>query len=172
MFDWLFRKAAAKPKTTGTIGLAAAIALSTSVLIKPWEGLELTPYPDVVGVLTVCYGETQGVKPGQKFTKQQCEDKLAKRVLEDYAAPLNACAGHAFTVAPVKVQAALISWTYNVGVGAACKSTLVAKLKAGDTLGACKQLLSWNKAGGKVVKGLTNRRLSEYKVCLEGVQGT
>jgi lysozyme len=167
MFAFLKRN----PKTTGTVGLAAAIALSTSVLIKPWEGLELTSYPDIVGVWTVCYGETQGVKPGQKFTKQQCEEKLSKRVMEDYAKPLWACAGPEFRVAPVKVQAALISWTYNVGVGAACKSTLVAKLKAGDLKGACNELLKWNKAGGRVVKGLNNRRQAELKVCLEGVAG-
>ena len=170
MFDWLFRTKAST-KATGAVGLAAAIALASATLIKPWEGLELTAYPDVVGVWTVCYGETQGVKPGMKFTQQQCEEKLAKRVLEDYAQPLNACAGPEFRVAPVKVQAALISWTYNVGVGAACKSTLVAKLKAGDTLGACKQLLQWTKAGGREVRGLKNRRLAEYKVCLEGVTG-
>ncbi len=166
MWSWFKRNPA---KGASVTGLAAAIALSTSVLIKPWEGLELTAYPDVVGVWTVCYGETQGIKPGMKFTKQQCEEKLAKRVLEDYAMPLSKCSGHGFTVAPVKVQAALISWTYNVGVGAACKSTLIGKLKAGDLKGACNELPKWNKAGGRVVKGLNNRRHAELKVCLEGV---
>lgn len=168
MFSWFKRN----PKTSAATGLVAAVALSASVLVKPWEGLETTAYKDVVGVWTVCYGETLGVRPGDKYTKAECEQKLAARLMVDYAAPLSKCAGPNFTTANVKVQAALISWTYNVGVGAACKSTLVRELKAGNMLAACRQLLSWNKAGGKVVKGLTNRRQAELKVCLEGVMGT
>jgi GH24 family phage-related lysozyme (muramidase) len=69
---------------------------------------------------------------------------------------------------PENVQAALVSWTYNVGVNAACGSTLVRLLNQGDIVGACNQLPRWNIAGGKVVRGLTNRRMAEMDVCLNG----
>ena len=50
------------------------------------------------------------------------------------------------------------------------KSTLLKKLNNGDRVGACNQLLRWDKAGGKKLRGLTLRRQSENKLCLEGVQ--
>ena len=62
---------------------------------------------------------------------------------------------------------ALASWAYNVGTGAACKSTLVRKLNAGEMPSSwCPELLRWNRVQGRVVKGLTNRRQAELKVCL------
>lgn len=69
-----------------------------------------------------------------------------------------------------KTKAALVSWSYNVGVSAACRSTLVAKMNAGDLIGACNELSKWNKAGGREVRGLTNRRAAERALCLEGLR--
>lgn len=66
---------------------------------------------------------------------------------------------------------ALVSWSYNVGTGAACGSTLAKKANAGDWQGACNQLRRWDKAGGKPVKGLTNRRAAETKLCLNALKG-
>ncbi len=43
------------------------------------------------------------------------------------------------------------------------------RLNAGDIRGACDALLAWNKAGGRVVQGLTNRRQDERRLCLEGL---
>jgi lysozyme len=63
---------------------------------------------------------------------------------------------------------ALVSFTYNVGAGAFRTSTLLKKLNAGDTVGACNQLPRWNKAGGKVLPGLTRRRAAEQALCLKG----
>lgn len=56
---------------------------------------------------------------------------------------------------------ALVSWCYNVGPGAVAKSTLVRKLNAGDYAAVPSELAKWNKAGGKVLKGLTRRRAAE-----------
>lgn len=60
---------------------------------------------------------------------------------------------------------AYLDFTYNVGVGAFCKSTLNKKLNAGDYEGACKELLKWDKADGVVQPGLTKRRKEEYEKC-------
>jgi lysozyme len=61
---------------------------------------------------------------------------------------------------------AVVSWTYNVGEHAACKSTLVRKLKAGDYEGACNELPRWNKVQGREVRGLSLRRERERQQCL------
>ena len=88
--------------------------------------------------------------------------------MRTYEAGLDRC-----LTAPVpgKTKVAFLSWTYNVGVGAACGSTLVRLANAGALRGACDQLLRWNRAGGKIVRGLTNRREAERQLCLEGVAG-
>lgn len=149
----------------GAAGTAAVIALAAA-FIMPWEGLETRAYRDIVGIWTICYGETYAVKPGEVRTPAQCESGLAKGVGEYYAR-LDACVTN--DNVPVKATAAFVSWSWNVGTGAACGSTLVRKLNAGDVRGACDELLRWIRAGGRVVQGLVNRRKAERTLCLEGV---
>lgn len=144
------------------VAAAGVIALAATI-VKPWEGYEPEPYRDIVGVLTVCYGETQGVIEQRRYTEQECAAKLHSR-LGQYLQALDACID-------VDLRrhewAALLSWSYNVGSAAACKSTLVRKVNAGaGPAEFCKELLRWNRAGGKVVRGLTNRRNAEYRLCM------
>ena len=63
---------------------------------------------------------------------------------------------------------AYVSWVYNVGTAAACRSTLVRKLKATppDYAGACAELLKWDKFKGQALPGLTARRQQEHRACL------
>lgn len=145
----------------------SAIALSgAAAFIGPWEGLRTEAYRDVVGVWTVCYGETKGVKPGDSHSKADC-DAMLKREIASYEAQLDRCLKHPV---PMGMKIALVSWTYNVGAGAACRSTLVRLANSGDLIGACNQLPRWNRAGGKVWRGLTNRRLSERQMCLTALE--
>lgn len=143
-------------------GSIALTALATGV-ISQFEGRELRAYQDIVNVWTICDGETKGVKPGDVATPAECDAMLARNLVV-YEAGLDRC-----LTAPVpgKTKVAFLSWTYNVGVGAACKSTLVRKANAGDLVGACNELLKWDKAGGRVVGGLTTRRKAERVLCLE-----
>jgi lysozyme len=60
---------------------------------------------------------------------------------------------------------AYLDFTYNVGIGNFCHSTLNKKLNAGDYIGACKELLKWDKVNGKALPGLTKRRQEEYEKC-------
>lgn len=150
------------------VGAAAAIALSIGALIKPWEGLELNAYPDIVGVWTACYGETKGIKPGMKFTKKECEDKLLVRVTQDYYRSLTQCIA-GFDQKPIEWQAVSVSVAYNVGTGAACKSTAARLAREGKIKESCHAWTKFNRAGGKVVKGLVNRRNAELALCLKGV---
>ena len=150
---------ASKRVIGGIAGSAAAIA-TAAAFIGTWEGKENTAYQDIVGVWTVCYGETKGVRPGDVYSDVECSEMLEKEIVE-YEKGLDRCLK---ADVPIGAKIAFVSWTYNVGVGAACKSTLVRKANAGDLVGACNELPRWNRAGGKVIRGLTNRRMSERKM--------
>ena len=60
----------------------------------------------------------------------------------------------------------IVGWAYNVGTGAACRSTLVRKLQAGDYTGACNELPRWVYVAGRKVRGLEVRREKERAQCL------
>lgn len=61
---------------------------------------------------------------------------------------------------------AAVRLAYNIGASAFCKSTVVRRWNAGDYAGGCDAFLLWNKAGGRVVQGLVNRREDERRQCL------
>lgn len=146
--------------------VAAALLPTTAALVAKWEGTEFTPYRDIGGVWTVCEGITgPAVIPGRTYTRSECRG-LLNGALEEHARGLAGCMR---VVPPVEVISALVSWTYNVGVAAACGSTLMKLLNAGEYEAACRQLPRWNRVDGKVVQGLTNRRLAEMAWCLRGL---
>ncbi|EAU45059.1 glycoside hydrolase family protein [Salipiger bermudensis] len=139
-------------------------------LVSKWEGLETEAYRDPVGIWTVCYGETQGVQPGDQYTAEQCAEMLGRRILE-YRAGLHrhfTADTRARRLPPTR-DAAYSSLAYNVGVSAAGKSTATRRLNAGDVPGGCEALTWWNKAGGRVLRGLVNRRTDERRLCMVGV---
>lgn len=151
-------------KVTG--GIVGAVIICTP-LVAQFEGLWTTAKPDKLayGLPTVCYGETEGVKVGDKYTKAQCDEMLAKK-LPRYLNSALSC----ITV-PVSDRqlAAYGSLTYNIGEAAFCRSTVVKKLNAGDPFGSCDALMSWTRAGGKFVQGLANRRAKERDLCIQGI---
>ncbi len=159
------RSGAAKPKVAAG-WLAIAIAV-----VAPFEGLRTVAYKDPVGIPTICFGETKGVRMGDTATKAECQAMLEDR-LQEFHADLAKCLP-ALPTMPPEVQASFVSWSYNIGTGAACKSTLVRKARAGDLRGACNELPKWDKArvAGKLVAlpGLTRRRAEEQALCLSGL---
>ena len=148
---------------------AAATALAVS-FVGGWEGLQTVAYRDVVGVPTICYGETRGVKLGDSATKEQCDATLIKGLKEFEAGVMRCTPGLADKREhPDERVVALVSFSYNVGIGAYCRSTLARYFNAGRIKDACDQLLRWNRAGGVVWRGLTNRRKAERELCLKGL---
>lgn len=129
------------------------------------EGLRTVAYKDPVGIPTICFGETRGVDLGDTATVAECKEMLGDRVLE-FGAGVDGCVTQDL---PPTRKAAFVSFSYNVGVGAFCSSTLVRKLNAGDTLGACNELLRWNRAKGIPLPGLTTRREKERALCMVGL---
>lgn len=154
----------AQPGKRKAVGAGAAVVIAASMLfIKPWEGRELVAYRDIVNVWTICDGVTAGVKPGQVATNAECDRLLQDEVGKHYAGVM-ACISRPVTQ---NQAVALVAWTYNVGIRAACGSTLVRMLNQGEPAAVwCRQLLRWDRAGGKQVRGLTRRREAELKVCL------
>lgn len=155
------------PKTVGALAgaaILAALSLATPEIMR-WEGKRNDPYRDIVGVLTVCYGETQG--PMRRYSDAECSTMLNKRVEADYAAPILRCVpGFKDRAYPF---AASISLSYNIGTSAFCRSSAARMFNAGKWAAGCDAMLLWNKAGGRVVRGLVNRREAERKLCMKGV---
>lgn len=152
-------------KVLAGFGLSAAAIMAGSGTVSFFEGKANTAYPDPVGIVTICYGETIGVKKGDYKTDEECLESLASELVEHEKGMLKVVKVPLST----KEQAAYLSFTYNLGVKAFTNSTLLRKLNSGDRIGACNELLRWNKANGKVLNGLTKRRQEENKLCLEGV---
>jgi lysozyme len=142
---------------------AAALIASAAVLVgvAVHEGYSGTAYQDVAGVYTVGFGQADGVKKGDTTDPVRALVKL-QNSLDEKAKGMVACIN-----VPISQNEydAYLDFTYNVGISAFCHSTLNKKLNAGDYEGACKELLKWNTAGGKVVPGLVKRRTEEYDKC-------
>jgi lysozyme len=134
-------------------------------LIKTFEGCSLHPYQDVAGLWTIGIGHL--IKPDEHFdsiTQEQAEE-LLKKDLEQVCRDVESC---------VKVPlndnqfSALVSFAYNVGVGALRGSTLLKRLNAGMYQSASESFTPWCKArvNGKLVTvmGLYKRRVAESEL--------
>ncbi len=143
------------------LALAAALAI-------PAEGLRQVAYRDPVGILTICWGSTSNVKPGQTATLAECKARLDKDMINAID-QVDRCVPHL----PENVLAAFADAAYNVGPKIACDSTASRYLRAGDIAAACRQLPRWDKVctGGACVRlpGLTKRRNAEMDLCLRGL---
>jgi lysozyme len=149
-------------------GAATAVGMLAILVVGDFEGLRLHSYRDVIGVWTACYGETKGIRPGMKFTKEKCDSMFLNDGLMRHERGMRGCLNDPDGL-PEKTYVAFLSLTYNIGVGAFCKSSVARAANNLDLISACNALLKWNKAGGRVVKGLVTRRQKERKLCLEGL---
>lgn len=152
-------------------GIATAASALTASFLMVHEGYEPTAKHergDPPHVITWCYGRTNfddnTVKAGTHFTKDQCKP-LLEADIPKYAAPLFKCVKN-FGDYPMHRQAALISFSYNVGPGTACKSSAVRLLNAGEVQDGCNALMRYTRANGVVLRGLVTRRRDERAYCL------
>ena len=136
-------------------------------LTSRWEGIRLRAYRDIVGVWTVCFGETNGVTASSSYTREECESMLQAQLL-DYRKRLHGyfTADTLATRLPATRDAAFTDLAYNAGVYAIGRSTAVRRLNEGRVVAACEALTWWNKAGGRVVRGLVARRTENKALCL------
>lgn len=133
-------------------------------LIREFEGCRLESYKDIVGVETIAYGHTGAdVTPGLKITQERA-DELLKQDLNKFEDGVSAL---------VKVPltdnqfAALVSFSYNLGLGALKTSFLLKCLSVKNYEGAATQFEKWCHAGGVIVPGLLRRRHAERDLFLK-----
>lgn len=131
-------------------------------LIKRFEGLRTKAYRDPVGIWTIGYGHTSAAGPpdvheGLKITAAEAEailhrdlEKFENAVLAEVTVPLNE-----------NQFAALVSFAFNVGIAGFRRSSVLARVNAGNHEKVPQRLKLWNKAGGKVLRGLVRRRRAE-----------
>ena len=154
-----------QPSNVKKMGIASVLTLALAApFVMKWEGLKTQTYLDVVGVPTVCYGDTgTHIRMGMQFTAEECRRMLDRRLLQ-YAIQLDRCVATPLT--PYQ-GAAILELGYNVGVAAVCRSTLVRMIKEGRPASEwCKQLHRWVNAGGRKWRGLVNRRADSYQMCI------
>lgn len=126
-------------------------------LIKSFEGLRLEAYLDSVAVPTIGYGHTRGVKLGQTITQEQA-DALLEEDIHEFELAIQRLVHVNLTQNQFD---ALVSFTFNLGIGSLKQSTLLKKLNAGDITGAANEFNRWVYAGGKKLTGLVKRRSAE-----------
>lgn len=167
------------------LGASTVVAVSGAYLVEPWEDTKNQAYKDMVGVPTICAGYTIGVKMGDYKTDEECDELLVKELTS-----FNQEMRKAVKVPlPEHMEVAYTSLVWNIGVTAWNNSSILKKINTNDLQEACKGILVWNKATFSpsaaasqsakgetcslkkngdyacTVKGLTNRRIDEYKVC-------
>ena len=140
-------------------------------LIKEFEGFRANAYLDPVGIPTIGYGTTSAagvgitVKLGMRISEAQAEMYLSAAI-NKFAAQIDP-----LVKVPINEneRAAFLSLAYNIGPGAFAKSSALRKFNDGDKRGAADAILLWNKAGGRVLAGLTRRRDAERALFLSQV---
>jgi lysozyme len=142
-------------KTTGKKGIT---------LIKFYEGFRANAYYCPANVLTIGYGTTANVTKNMVVTEAQAE-RLLQSDLRKFETTVNSSVKVPLTQDQFD---ALVCFTYNVGSGAFKSSTLLKVLNQGRYDLVADQLMRWNKAGGKVLAGLTKRRASEASLFTTG----
>lgn len=158
-------------------GAAAVIAITVPFLMG-WEGMDPVAKRDMIGTghpITYCNGLTSvdgKVKVGQRFTKAECEERLAE-ALPKYLDALNK---HIKAPIPKKSASALLDASFNAGSAAVGRSPMLSNMNVGDIRAGCNAFEGWYiRSDGKVRKGLVCRRQgcdsrkSERALCLEGL---
>lgn len=153
------------------LGATGAI-LSSAAFIGPTEELRTTPYRDIGGVNTWCYGQTVGHAKA-RYTVQECDADLARTVAMYHKGVML----HMPQEAPESVQAAFTSLAYNVGPRGWLDPRFLVPLREHRWEDACAAISApWKgkhgvakgfkaTVAGKPVRGLENRRAQEAELC-------
>lgn len=150
----------------GSAGAVAALALTIS-LIGGHEGLRTKAYRDVIGVWTICYGHTEGVRGSMVFTKAECNKQFGDDLVT-YEKQMQSCLVAPEKI-PIRVYISSLDLEYNIGKGGFCKSSIAVALNAGAYKTACERQLRYTVAGGRRIPGLYKRRVDTLNFCMEGM---
>lgn len=138
-------------------------------MIKHHEGVRLKPYQDPIGLWTVGVGHLIGdgktlpIEWFRTLTIDEVDELLKSDLRKFERGVLRLCPNH---LTQSRFDA-LVSFAFNVGLGNLQASTLRQKHNRNDVFGAAQEFLKWNKAGGRVLRGLTIRRQDESNLYLQ-----
>jgi GH24 family phage-related lysozyme (muramidase) len=160
-------RAQGSPAAAVPAGDPAWLALATKI-IQEFEGCHLQAYRCPAGIPTIGWGATRysppggAVRMGDTITQARADELLRRDLLDLRGPGLLSLLPMAVNWPPNRI-AALVSWAFNVGLGAVESSTLRRRLLAGEdpALVASEELPRWNKADGRELAGLTRRRAAE-----------
>ena len=126
--------------------------------LKQFEGFRAQAYTPVKGDrLTIGYGFTEGVKPGDTITRKEADVRLAVELKAYEQAVYRAC-----TVEPTQHEFdAMVLLCFNIGIAGFKRSTVLKAHNRGDRQAASRAFGLWNKSSGVVYAGLTRRRAEE-----------
>ncbi len=155
------------PKRIGPDGTALIKRFEGCARLRPDGMVEAYPDPGTgAEPWTIGWGATgpglelgSRIGPGTIWTQKQCDTRLADD-LKRYARDVAAAIGD--TPTTQGQFDAMVSFHYNTG--AIARATLTKKHVSGDYDGAAREFKRWNKAGGRVLKGLVRRRAEEEQL--------
>lgn len=128
--------------------------------VVKFEGMKLKSYKCPAGVWTIGAGTTKGVTPNMEITKEQAKE-FVMRDLKVFYNSLNKLINYPLNE---NQTVALLDFVYNLGSGSLQRSTLRMKINRGELNSAANEFLKWNKAGGRILRGLTIRRKAEMEL--------
>lgn len=168
-------------------GATGAVIAAAVAFIGPMEGLKLIASHnsfDPPGVIDVCYGNTKhadlpDLKPGDKFTKEQCNKLFAEKLQEYDACLVKELKPDVYKALPLQRHVALISFVYNLGCGKLTARpkdsdgnpvgmSIAQALNVGNVAYACGRFKQYVYANHVVLRGLVKRREAEYERCMGG----
>jgi|GEM_PF-247884 len=136
-------------------------------VVKHFEGLRLTAYRDAVGIWTIGYGHTSMAGPPTVTEGMTITEAEAEAILAQDLDIFERGVANALTVPTNSDQySAMVSFAFNVGVGAFRNSTLLRKHNSRDFAGAAEEFLRWVFGNGQVLPGLERRRKAERALYL------
>ena len=150
--------------------LAWPLPYAAVELIAEFEGLRLVAYQCTAGVWTIGWGETDGVRPGDRCTQEQADRWLLEDLEERVRAVRDAC-----TLPPTDAElGAMVSLAYNIGMAGFRQSTVLRQHNAGNHAAAGRAFSLWNQITNPTTgrkeedNGLTARRAREAAIYLAG----
>lgn len=127
----------------------------------------------ILGLLRHALGDTTDVVVGYRYTEAECQASLERQQIA-HAAPVLACVPA--LAGRTNQLAAAVSFAYNVGTGAFCRSTVAHRFNIGEWRGGCRAFNEddagrpqWVTASGRVLLGLVKRRAAERALCETGL---
>lgn len=161
------------PKTTSAAGIALLHRFEGCARRRNDGKVEAYPDPGTGGEpWTIGWGSTRDglhgfVKRGTVWTQKKCDERFADDLRKRYEPEVIAALGDSIANTSQAQFDALVSFHYNTG--AIHRATLTRKHRAGDHAGAAREFAKWNKAGGRVMAGLTRRRAAEAAMYRSGM---